>query len=305
MRSLLLLPFVMACGDYLCLPEGSDLGAGVSSIAASSDISSATTLRHFAWDSLLRYQTVESSESDGDWRRFDYAGYGESVEAMAALEGYVGNLSTVDPDTLIDEDERLAYWLNVYNAWVLLAVAQEVANNPDYNVESDGWLVFNTRYIRVGDDLLTPNEVEHGVLRGWEDQPFDDEALKDKAAGWYRGVWGGSPPDARLHMGLNCASTSCPNLGPGAFQGDRIWDQLDILSTEFVNNETKGAGPNGVSSLFNWFSGDFAETFGSTRAFVEEYRTDGTQGVDFDTSLPYDWSLNAATGEPALAPCGF
>jgi hypothetical protein len=118
-------------------------------------------------------------------------------------------------------------------------------------------------------------------------------------------VWGDTPPDARLHMGLNCASTSCPNLGPGAFQGDRVWDQLDILSTEFVDNTAKGAGPDGVSSLFSWFSNDFSDTFGSTTDFVEQYRTGGAQGVDFSTSLPYDWSLNAATGEPALAPCGF
>lgn len=201
-----------------------------------------------------------------------------------------------------DADERLAFWLNTYNAWALWAVAEKVAENPDYDVESDGWLLFSTKFVTVAGYTLTPNDIEHGVIRGFEDQPYGDDALAEQAELWHEELWGGQAIDGRLHMGLNCASASCPDVPPGAFQGPRIWDQLDAMATAFVDNAGKGAGPDGISTLFSWFSGDFSGSFGSVEAFVGAYRTDGDADVDYATYLAYDWSLNAAaapSGESA------
>ncbi len=297
----ILLSFVLGCGEYVCLAEGETLDAGLRAPSPGDvDLSAATTLRHFGLDGVLRLGTVEGAGPYGG-RGVDYFEALAGTEATSSLEGYLSALSTVDPSMLVDSDERFAYWLNAYNAWALYAVAAKVAEDPQYNVESDGWLLFSTKFIAVGDLLLSPNDIEHGVLRGWEDQPFGDDDLAAVAAAWHAELWDGGPPDARLHVGLNCASASCPDVPPGAFQGERLDEQLDASAAVFLANTEKGAGPGGVSTLFSWFAGDFEASFGSVEAFVQAYRDDGD--VAYGTYLPYDWSLNAATAPATGASC--
>jgi hypothetical protein len=290
-----LLPLLFACGEFVTLAPGESLDGGVNAVVGGDlDLAGATELRHFGFDSLLRLQTVDGAGPYGG-RGVDYGGLNGSAEATGALAAYLAALSTVTPSNLSSPDERLAYWLNAYNAWTLYAVAGKVAENPDYNVESDGWLLFSSKFITVDGMSLSPNDIEHGVIRGWVDQPFGDEALAERAAVWHEELWVDSLPDARLHMGLNCASASCPDVPPGAFQGPRIWDQLDAQAAVFLANPDKGAGPAGVSTLFSWFSDDFTDTFGSVEAFVGSYRPSGDADVTYGTYLAYDWALNEAS----------
>ncbi len=131
------------------------------------------------------------------------------------------------------------------------------------------------------------------MLRGDLARTGGDASLQSQVLAWYEGVWGDGPPDARLHVGVNCASRGCPDLQIGAYQGPTVWQQLDEAATRFVDNPSKGAGPDGISELFSWFAEDF-ERSGGIEAFVQRHRTEGTSGVDFDAVLPYDWSLNKA-----------
>lgn len=289
-----LLALLVGCGDWVCLPEGAP-AAGLSSSLSSADLGSQETLRFYAWDALLRMETVEEEGPGGPVRRVDYDHLASSAEAALALEDTLVALSGVDPDALVSHEERLAFWLNAYNAWVLYAVAAAWAQDPAYDVESDGFLVFTTPFIQVGDFLLTPNDLEHGVIRGFADQPYADDALRQQAEAWHAALWEDRPVDGRIHMGLNCASTSCPSIPPGAFRASRVSAQLDDQARSFLADPTRGAGPDGVSQIFSWFADDFAGSHGSVEAFVEQYREGGVDGVDFGSTLAYDWSLNAST----------
>lgn len=293
------------CGEVVCYPDGTTLAGGVAAdLPTSSDLSSATSLRHYGLDAVLRLQTTEEAEGGGTWRLVDYAGLVASAEATGTLTAYLSAIASVDPSNLATREERLAYWLNAYNAWVLYGVAAKYAQDPAYDVESDEWLLFSTPFVEVAGLTLSPNDIEHGILRAWEDQPYADEAVAERAREWSAELWGGDAPDARLHMGLNCASWSCPNVPPGAFQGARLDAQLDALAVAFVDNTEKGAGPDGVSTLFNWFGADFAATFGSVDEFLATYRTGGLDDVDTATFLPYDWSLNEASAFDASDATG-
>lgn len=284
------------CADLVCYPEGDSLGRGVkAALPDAADLSDATSLRHYGLDAVLRLQTSAEIVEGGSWRLVDYAGLVGSAEATGALSEYLAGIASVDPSKLATREERFAYWLNAYNAWVMYAVAASYAENPDYNVESDGWLLFSTPFIEVAGITMSPNDLEHGVLRGWADQPYADEVVAERARQWHTELWEGEAPDARLHVGLNCASWSCPNVPPGAFQGARLDAQLDALAIEFVDNPGKGAGPDGISTLFSWFGSDFVASFGAVEDFLVTYRTDGLDGVDSATFLPYDWSLNEAS----------
>ncbi len=298
MRVLAPLFLLSACGEFVRLPAGEALDGEISvSLDADVDLSGETRLRHIGLDGLLRQITVEGAGPYGG-RGVDYAALNDSAEATAALSAYLSGLATVNPSDLESPDEALAYWLNAYNAWALYAVAAKVAEDPGYDVESDGWFLFSSKFILVDGYVLTLNDLEHGVLRGFAEQPYADDALAAQAAVWRSQLWGDGPPDGRLHMGLNCASASCPELPPGAFQGGRVWDQLDAQATVFLDSAEKGAGPSGVSTLFSWFATDFTDSFGSVESFVSTYRTGGDADVDYATFLAYDWSLNQS-GSPS------
>jgi hypothetical protein len=301
---MILLLSLVACGEFVCLPAGDALENGVAvSFSSELDLSKQTSLRHYGLDALLRFSTA-SDAGPLDGRGVDYTGISESTEATGALSSYLAALSTVNPSELSTQEERLAFWLNTYNAWILYGVSAKVAENPDYTVESDGWLLFSTQYIPIAGFSISPNDLEHGILRGWADQPYGNEALAAQAAQWHIELWEGEAPDARLHMGLNCASASCPDIPPGAFQGTRLWEQLDDQATAFLDNPKKGAGPDGISTIFSWFGSDFESSFGSSEAFIEAYRTKGTTGVAMQALLPYDWALNKATAAAGEATCG-
>mmetsp|Transcript_95602 Transcript_95602/g.219011 ORF Transcript_95602/g.219011 Transcript_95602/m.219011 type:complete len:146 (+) Transcript_95602:2590-3027(+) len=57
------------------------------------------------------------------------------------------------------------------------------------------------------------------------------------------------PVDPRLHVGVNCASRSCPDLHTEAFTGDRVDEQLDALMRAFLADETKGLACAGSSEM--------------------------------------------------------
>ncbi|MCH7814126.1 MAG: hypothetical protein IID40_08920 [Planctomycetes bacterium] len=61
-----------------------------------------------------------------------------------------------------------------------------------------------------------------------------------------------------------------------------------------LGNPRKGAGPDGVSPLFDWFAGDFIEDAGSVDQFIEGHRDEGLVEVNTASFLAYDWSLNIA-----------
>ncbi len=99
-----------------------------------------------------------------------------------------------------------------------------------------------------------------------------------------------------MHVGLNCASIGCPNLRgaspPFAYFADGIDAQLTAATQAYCDHASKGAGPDGISRIFQWFGGDFVPEYGDAAGFIETYRTDGLDGVDTDAWLDYDWSLN-------------
>jgi len=300
-----------ACGQFVSAPDALENAGGV---AASVDLPSrdalaeATTLRNYGLDSMLREHTAETEWNGGEIRLVDYDAMNASIEASVTLSETLATLATVDPSNLENKDERLAYWLNLYNSWTIQAVLTQRAQDPDWTgAESSVWdgedtgipyVMFDTTFVAVGEHLLTLNQVEHGIMRGHEgtiDYYFaDDPAMQDLVYAWHDELWEGGPVDARIHMGLNCASYGCPDILDGAFIGARVGEQLDASGTRFLGHSGKGAGPDGISNIFSWFADDFAGSHGSVEEFVAAYREGGDADVDYDALLEYDWSLNVA-----------
>ena len=194
--------------------------------------------------------------------------------------------------------------MNLYNAWAIQSALNQIASDASWsgasssswNGEDTGvvWVMFSTRFVSVGGVSLTLDEVEHGVMRGAidPDNYADDPDLLALLQSWHEALWGGEPIDARLHMGINCVSRSCPDVPPMAFTADNVYDLLDANAVRLLAHPGKGAGPDGVSTLFNWFREDFEGTFGTVEAFVQKYREGGDGDVVYGTYLEYNWELN-------------
>ena len=210
------------------------------------------------------------------------------------LSRFIATLAEIGPRTAPErfsaQAERLAYYINAYNALVLFAVV-------------DNW----------------PIDTVHDV-RGWLDPragfgffyglrfPFDGGSvnLYDLENEEIRGF-----VDARIHAAINCASKSCPPLMPYAFEPVKLDEQLDAVTRDFCSNPPHvrvddEAEEIQLSAIFDWYRPDFEEHArrmgreATILDFIQAFATpevaaevERAQSADFEVVFqPYDWALN-------------
>lgn len=215
--------------------------------------------------------------------RVDYA----ALRHDARLSRYLAQLADTSPDELASEAERLALWINAYNAYTLKLVADDYPVKSIHDLGTGGrilgWLLNRTpwdiRFAVVGGRTLTLNEIEHEILRPQFEEP-------------------------RLHFAIVCAAVSCPPLRAEAYQADRLDAQLDDQGRRFlrdgVRNQFDVAGRRArLSPIFSWFAEDFGKTDAAVLRYVSRFAPPDVgrelaAGADrwSVSATDYDWSLN-------------
>lgn len=231
---------------------------------------------HQAWTAILAKHVY------GD--RFDYAAIKKDP---AALDAYLATLHAVTPAQLNSwsDDQRMAFWINVYNAHVVKLVAD---GYPLKSIRDLGTVlnkVWNKRFIDMTalhpggkKKKLSLDDVEHKILR----PRFED---------------------ARVHAAVNCASESCPPLRAEAFVAKRLDEQLDEQVRLWLADETRNqfdlaGGKMRISEIFKWFKADFVRDGGSVAGWIGKYAPTAVaeklkSGAKLKTSyLDYSWKLN-------------
>lgn len=253
-------------------------------------------LGHYELAGLLAKFT--SASEDGGDVYLDYTSWSKDKEALYVLNRYLATLSSIDPSTLKDEHERFAYWINAYNATTIRGVLDKFEGDTGFSVIASG-VFFDEPNYAYGGTLLSLNQIEQGVLRGQMDHASvlgASEEVKAKIMAWHGSVFASGVVDARLHAALNCGALGCPNLwskAPFVYQGAVLDTQLEEKTRAWLADAHKGAGPNGISNLFEWYRSDFEAEFGSVSTWINAHRDGGLDGVDISTILTYDWALNA------------
>jgi ribosomal protein L22 len=100
--------------------------------------------------------------------------------------------------------------------------------------------------------------------------------------------------DPRIHVGVNCASISCPKLSNIAFTEENIATELEKLMKGFVNDATKNKITDKnlkISKIFTWFKEDFTEK-GSIIEFLNQYSDIQISKNAKIRYANYDWNLN-------------
>ena len=226
-----------------------------------------------------------------DRGRVDYVALRHS-EHREALERAASDLRDVDPSSLASDDERIAFWMNVYN---VLAIHGVVALEVTRSVMEDPTFFSRVAY-RIGELDYTLDEIENGVLRRNGAHPVGNKPLFDE--GDPRTATMPSTVDARIHAALVCASASCPAVR--FYEPEALDDRLDAASRAYVNGEVDvdDEGRRIVLPLaFRYYGPDFGGERGVlefVRHHADEHltrRLDGAKGYRLDYAR-YDWRLN-------------
>ena len=198
-------------------------------------------------------------------------------------------------------EERLAFWINAYNALVADGIRALGLRHSVWEVPG----FFHRIACRVDDAVFTADEIEHGVLRGNRPGPLCASA--PFSADDSRRAHAIVPMDPRIHFAISCGARSCPPV--------RIYDvaqldtQLDAATRAFVNHEVTLEGDALVlSEIFQWFQVDFDDVPGRLRGFLARHLDDGPVRralLDGDSRRigyrPYDWRLEVRTAWIAQA----
>jgi len=284
------------CGQWVRY-DGNQNTAGNSNTVVG--LENAARLNHLSLAGPLGLYVKETQ--DGSWVVVDYDGWRADPEALHLLDDYLATIATINPSVLANTEERLAYWINGYNASVIRGVLDRYDGDHGYQVI--GGTFFDEAIYSFGSVPMSLNQVEHGVLRGDLDDPSVvtlDAGTRARIDLWNDELWAGRSLDPRIHAVINCAALGCPNMlavHPFVYRADLLEDQLEDATRAWLDNESKGAGPHGISQLFEWFADDFTAGSGSVEAFIEEHRSAGLDGVDLSRFIPYDWTLNIYDGE--------
>ncbi len=213
-----------------------------------------TTVDHAAWDTLLQKHV----DAEGN---VDYKGFAKDRTALADYLKVLGQFPIADD---ADKNERLAYYINLYNAGTIQLILE---NYPLTSIKdiSRPW---GKNVIPIGDDMYSLGAIEHKILRKMN--------------------------EPRIHFAINCASYSCPKLLNEAYTANKIDAQLEQTTKNFINDPKRNTIETDkvtLSKIFNWFKKDFTKN-GSLLEYVDRY---AKTTIDKNAKINYrnyDWSLN-------------
>ena len=185
------------------------------------------------------------------------------------LANYISYLEKTMPAKNWSADKTKAFWINAYNAYTLQIILENYPLKSIMKIKRKGKDAWNIPFAKVGGKNYTLNHIEHEILR----EDFDDP---------------------RIHVGVNCASMSCPQLGNFAFTEANIESELERLMTLFINDSSRNIITEKkieISKIFDWFKGDFIKN-GSLIDYFNNYSTTKINKKAKIRFLEYDWNLN-------------
>lgn len=212
---------------------------------------------HTAFNTLLKKYVSASGN-------VNYEGLKSEKSKLVA---YTKMLSSTPPQSSWSKDDKLAYWINVYNAFTIKLILDKWPVNSIMDI--NGGKAWDLKVAKVGSKTYSLNEVENSVIRPTFKEP-------------------------RIHFAVNCAAVSCPKLLNEAYEGSTLNAQLEKSSKYFVNNKSKNklsATSVQISKIFEWYGEDF-KAGGGIIAFLNKYSTVKINSNAKITYLEYKWPLN-------------
>lgn len=253
-KSILIIAILGAIGCYL---------VGCKTIKVSNPDSHPVS--HQIWDEQLHQYVNDQGEVD----------YANWVKDSSRLNEYLHLLEQNAPNSRHwTSQQRLAYWINAYNAYTIQIVLRHYPVNSIKDIATGLNIpfvstVWDIKFIHIAGKDLDLNNLEHSVLRKQFDEP-------------------------RIHFAIVCASKSCPYLRNEAYDDAIIEQQLDDQARRFINDGLRNIVTSKsvqLSKIFKWYGGDFTKKTGLTE-YLNKYSNVQISNDATIEYLEYDWSLN-------------
>lgn len=255
-------------------------------------------------DVLLKQHTarIKAEAIDAATSQVDYT-YLKNSDAYREYRQLTASLPAFDLATLASREQKLAFWLNLYNALVIDGIIhygiRKTAN------EIPGF--FRRAAYQVGDYRFCLDDIEHGILRanaGHIIIPGPQFTLNDPRCSFVL-----DQADFRIHFALVCGAASCPPVR--FYDPPKIDAQLDLAARNFVGQEMEVEADRQtvrLSKLLQWYGEDFGAGrwmkmgIGNRRHLLETLKPympgEALNEIAGFRRLrvyfkPYDWSLNA------------
>jgi hypothetical protein len=241
---------------------------------------------------------IKAEAIDPETGMVSYA-YLRDSQVYRDYRALTAQLATFDLTTLHSREQRLAFWLNLYNALVVdgiihYGLQRSVTEMPGF---------FRQTAYNVGGYRFSLDDIEHGILRANKGHLYIPGA--QFPANDPRRVFALDHVDFRIHFALVCGAVSCPPIS--FYDADKIDAQLDLATRNFLANNLRVDIERCLiraSRLLQWYGQDFVtgRGLGRTRELLrtlQPYWSDEPQRAVFSAPdvrikfTPYDWSLNA------------
>lgn len=195
---------------------------------------------------------------------------------------YLRQLDRIDPNSLPARQDRLAFWINAYNAFAIKGILDGYSPMTLFG----RYRYFIARDYQVGGKEINLYDLERRLL------------IPD-----FR--------EPRIHFAIVCASSSCPKLQSLAYSADNLDEQLEQSARIFINDSTRNRFDRQgkiahLSMIFQWFREDFEAHSGSLLNYVKRYVTDPDLARELEAIpyrvefLEYDWRLNGPPPRESL-----
>ncbi|QDZ20252.1 DUF547 domain-containing protein [Chloropicon primus] len=240
-----------------------------------------------------------------DGKAVDYAGLARSGK-FADYVRATSELREVDVSVL-SRPEKIAFFVNVYNALVVHATATVGA---PASVLERAKFFGNIKY-EIGGLEYSCDDVEHGILRGNAVPPSSVLALVGLSClasrtfkkSDPRAALAVSPVDPRIHFALVCGAKSCPPIR--LYSAENLEEGLQGAAEAFCESEVVvdlSRRRVTLSKIFKWYGKDFAKTESDLLQRIEREYFSGGADNDLSTLLrgskysvkyaEYNWDVN-------------
>lgn len=187
----------------------------------------------------------------------------------AKLQNFLDYLANTKPQKSWSATKAKAFWANAYNAYTIKLILDNYPLKSIMNIKKKGKNAWEIPFAKVGGKTYTLNQIEHEILRKKYSDP-------------------------KIHVAVNCASGSCPQLPNYAFTEANYESKTNLLMRKFINDTKRNKiSENKVqlSKIFEWFKGDFTKK-GSLTDYINKYSKVKISKKPKVSYLEYDWSLN-------------
>mgnify|MGYP001068238557 CR=1 FL=1 len=239
------------------------------------ETTSSQSFDHSLYDSVLKRHVKNG--------KVDY----KSLKADKDFATYLEQLSKANPDALPTREEKIAFWINAYNAFTLKLIVDNYPVKSITEISALGKLTafigdspWKREFFTINGRKMSLDKIEHEILRA----TFKEE---------------------RIHFAVNCASSSCPILRNEPYTAEKLSEQLHEQAKQFLKDTLRNridlkTKTIYLSKIFDWYKDDFTKSAGSIEHYLAGYIDDENikqmlLNKEFKIEyLDYDWSLNEA-----------